>query len=55
MVETLLHDVRYAVRVLLRARAFTIATLLTLAVGIGDTTAIFSVLYAVVFVRRGYE
>jgi predicted permease len=40
-------DVRYAVRALGHTRAFTVAALLTLALGIGMTTAIFSVVQAV--------
>ncbi|MEO8037107.1 MAG: ABC transporter permease, partial [Acidobacteriota bacterium] len=52
---TVIQDFRYAVRVLARSRSFTIAALLTLAVGIGATTAIFSVLYAVVLAPLPYR
>lgn len=41
------HDLRYAVRSLLRARGFTLAVVLTLGLGIGATTAIFSVVRGV--------
>src|SRR6266446_3171243 len=40
-VETLLWDTRHALRRLRLAPAFTIATILTLALGIGATTSIF--------------
>ena len=44
---TILADVRYAVRVLFRARSFAIAVIAVLALGIGANTAIFSIVNAV--------
>lgn len=45
--ETLLQDTRHGIRRLRKAPAFTITTILTLALGIGATTAIFTLVYAV--------
>src|SRR2546423_9490446 len=49
MLASPFQDVRYALRALLKHRNFTVAALLTLALGIGINTSIFTLLYSVAF------
>jgi len=47
LIDTLAQDVRYAARVLVKSRGYSVAAILTLTLGIGATAAIFTVINSV--------
>jgi putative ABC transport system permease protein len=54
-IENAWHDARYGMRLIVRAPAFAAAVILTIALGIGAATAIFSVVYSVVLQPLPYR
>jgi predicted permease len=55
LIESFIRDAHYGIRILLRNPGFTVVAILTLALGIGANTAIFSVIYGVLMRPLPYK
>src|SRR5215471_9573934 len=55
LLETLARDLRYGLRIMVRNFGFTAVAVLTLTLGIGASTAVFSVVYAVMLKPLSYR
>src|SRR5260370_37508622 len=53
--ETFWHDVLYSLRTMRKSPAFAVTAVLTLAIGIGGNTAIFTVIHAVLLKPLGHR
>ncbi len=53
--ESVLQDLRFTIRQLLKNTSFTLTAILSLALGIGATTAVFSVVYGVLLDPYPYK
>ena len=53
--ESVLQDLRFTTRQLLKNKGFTLTAVLSLALGIGATTAVFSVVYGILMDPYPYK